>query len=534
MPRIPSRLIVATLLFSGLDAAPAMADPDLRAWDVREVRCTQSGRFKSAFLQRPNREWIERTAQHGDIVWREQNRDEWSVYLVHASGKRIQLDLHTKKVTVTLPGRPPAVLCEVSQARGVPSARPRPPQPLTPQPLTPQPPRPQPPTPRPVAPPSPDDDTPDVRLPGVSEAKTNAMVTWIVAEAGRLEQPACWKVSKPNTAGKVLSTCGPNEEKDGALCYPKCKSGYSGVGPVCWSGCPSDFTDTGAHCLKPKAYGRGAGYPWKFGDKAFSLDGARKRCKKAHGRCEKHGEIIYPKCRAGFSPAGCCICSPKCPSGMTDIGVSCEKKSYGRGAGRPMSCKSHEVQKGALCYPQCPSDYDHGGPVCWKRCGEGHETNCGAMCGKSPSVCALEVTNMVLASGELVANIAGAALTGGAANASMKAAKTAAKTGAKVAAKTALKSAIRSAGRSIRNKLQQRLGARVIAYATKKAGRNAGRKLAQDYAEMVLERAAKKIALAQASTDPDLREIVTMIDPTGVAEVINAFDKPLCEPKPLP
>ncbi len=51
---------------------------------------------------------------------------------------------------------------------------------------------------------------------------------------------------------------------------------------------------------------------------------------------------------------------------------------------------------------------------------------------------------------------------------------------------------------------------------------------------MVLERAAQKIALAQASQDPDLREIATMVDPTGVMEVVNAFDKPLCVAAPLP
>ena len=48
----------------------------------------------------------------------------------------------------------------------------------------------------------------------------------------------------------------------------------------------------------------------------------------------------YPKCQSGFSAAGCCICSPNCINGMTDIGVSCAKKSYGRGVGTPMKCAS--------------------------------------------------------------------------------------------------------------------------------------------------------------------------------------------------
>jgi len=120
------------------------------------------------------------------------------------------------------------------------------------------------------------------------------------------------------------SKCGKNEELRAGLCYKKCKSGYKGVGPVCWQRCPKKFKDTGAHCLKPKSYGRGTGYAlWH-----------KKKCKKKHGSCEKHGALYYPKCKSGFKNFGCCVCSPRCPSGMKDIGVSCQKKSYGRGAGR--------------------------------------------------------------------------------------------------------------------------------------------------------------------------------------------------------
>ena len=74
----------------------------------------------------------------------------------------------------------------------------------------------------------------------------------------------------------------------------------------------------------------------------------------------------YPKCRSGYKPIGCCICSPICQNGQTDIGISCAKKSYGRGAGKPMICKSSEEQDGALCYPKCKNKGDNGvGPVCW-------------------------------------------------------------------------------------------------------------------------------------------------------------------------
>ena len=127
---------------------------------------------------------------------------------------------------------------------------------------------------------------------------------------------------------KPLSKCPSNKEKNGLLCYPKCKSGYKGADPVCWQSCPSSFKNHGAFCLKPKPYGRGAGYV------VWDKDKCRKRHKQG---CEKNGLLYYPKCKSGFHATGCCICSPNCANGQSDIGISCAKKSYGRGAGTPMT-----------------------------------------------------------------------------------------------------------------------------------------------------------------------------------------------------
>ena len=71
-----------------------------------------------------------------------------------------------------------------------------------------------------------------------------------------------------------------------------------------------------------------------------------------------NGLLCYPKCRSGFHNVGCCICSPNCPSKMTDIGISCAKHSYGRGAGKiPLTCRSNEDLYGLLCYPKCRAGY---------------------------------------------------------------------------------------------------------------------------------------------------------------------------------
>jgi serine protease Do len=36
----------------------------------------------------------------------------------------------------------------------------------------------------------------------------------------------------------VPGVCAPGEQADAGLCYPACKPGFKGVGPVCWGGAP--------------------------------------------------------------------------------------------------------------------------------------------------------------------------------------------------------------------------------------------------------------------------------------------------------
>ena len=56
------------------------------------------------------------------------------------------------------------------------------------------------------------------------------------------------KKSYGRTAGVPLG-CGANEEEDAGLCYTPCKSGFSGVGPVCWYSCKGTHpSDGGAIC----------------------------------------------------------------------------------------------------------------------------------------------------------------------------------------------------------------------------------------------------------------------------------------------
>lgn len=44
--------------------------------------------------------------------------------------------------------------------------------------------------------------------------------------------------------------CHESEEQNGALCYPRCGTGYRGDGPVCWADNPSGWVDCGAGAAK--------------------------------------------------------------------------------------------------------------------------------------------------------------------------------------------------------------------------------------------------------------------------------------------
>ena len=207
-------------------------------------------------------------------------------------------------------------------------------------------------------------------------------------------QTGCWLESAGRGLGTIPESCPAGEQKDGALCYPDCKDDFTGVGPVCWENCPDKFPDQGAYCGKPSPYGRGAGYT------------SESACEKDNSQgCEKNGLLWYPKCADGFHAFGCCICSPNCPDTMTDIGVSCAKQSYGRGAGDFMTCDDNLDEDNGLCYPPCQNDFRGLGPVCWGNCPSDY-TSCGALCLKDQDCVQtiMEMAQTVLQGVEMMAN----------------------------------------------------------------------------------------------------------------------------------
>ena len=173
-------------------------------------------------------------------------------------------------------------------------------------------------------------------------------------------------LSRPRGAGTIPTTCAPDEENNAGLCYKKCPSGYTGAAFLCYQSCPSGFTESGVGCFKPAAYGRGGGYPWKFGD-ALNNDGMLGRCQNDNPQgCEMNGAIAYPKCKSGFHAFGSNICTPDCPSGWHDDGASCLKPTSKRAVGTvPDTCGANKEYSAGLCYTKCDAGFTGVGPVCW-------------------------------------------------------------------------------------------------------------------------------------------------------------------------
>jgi len=179
----------------------------------------------------------------------------------------------------------------------------------------------------------------------------NASGIWEDAQGNCPTPAGCW--AKEHTTNRHLM-CNEGNELDGALCYPKCKQDYNGVGPVCWSKCPSGTTDLGVACKYP-------GYVVTTAD--------TKHCP------------WYDMC--GLA-TGC----SKCPAESTNLGCLCShdkitaKDSYGRGVGTVPSFSPCAEGKGI-------------GPFCTKlECPSG-TTECGILCTNEKDKCKEIVTSIV-------------------------------------------------------------------------------------------------------------------------------------------
>lgn len=323
-----------------------------------------------------------------------------------------------------------------------------------------------------------------------------------VRESDKYFGDVCYKESATRGAGKIPTQCAAGTENHGGLCYARCRAGHTGAVTMCVPDCPPGFRNDGLHCAKGAPYGRGGGYAWQFGD-PLNDNGMIKRCEADNGagNCEKNGLIFYPKCRAGYVAMGANICSPQCPSGMVDIGVSCQKVTYDRGVGTiPNICPAGQVNDAGLCYPTCAGGQTGIGPVCWAdACPANFPVKCGAMCARNQDQCAKVTTTMVTAPFKAVASIVGMVLTGGASG----------------AVTPVVENAEREAYKQLRiqsisNMLKQRV-------------KNERKCTLSDATALMAATGLEQLERYQSTTD-----IMARADPSGVSTVIDAYAKPIC------
>lgn len=241
--------------------------------------------------------------------------------------------------------------------------------------------------------------------PALSTADTQAVVGWIARQVSNARQPYCYRQSYDRGVGAPLSTCGPNDEKNGLLCYPKCNANYGGAGPACWENCPSGFTDTGALCTRPASTDH---LSIHAADCPSGFHNTGTACYRVWP--PKSESLSHSHCPAGMERKGA-FCYSVCPSGYTNTGVSCyrgpdtvAKKTYTRGAGAPMQCTASQQEDAGLCYTPCKDGFHGIASICWQTCPAG-KTACGAGCASSASACASSTANMVIAPVMLAANI---------------------------------------------------------------------------------------------------------------------------------
>lgn len=196
----------------------------------------------------------------------------------------------------------------------------------------------------------------------IPDIVVSPLVTEVLHEIVRTYEPYCWRRSYGRGIGRPVHTCPEHApEQDGLICYPLCRDGYNGVGPVCWEKC-ENLTAFAFFC-------------W---DVRFS---------------ERHECPWYDKC--GLVKSSCVVC----PDNYTKLGCLCGgfsvRSNYGRGVGSPLVCSEKYEQDGALCYTKCDKNYNGIGPVCWQYCPKSHPHSCFTGCSKTKEVCHSSIKNMV-------------------------------------------------------------------------------------------------------------------------------------------
>ncbi|CAF1420741.1 unnamed protein product [Rotaria sp. Silwood1] len=175
----------------------------------------------------------------------------------------------------------------------------------------------------------------------ISEISVSPPVNSVLHEIYHTYDPFCWR-----RANDLLAFTCPDDapERDGLVCYPSCRTGYNGVGPVCWENC-ENITSIGFACIDIHFSERSC--PW------------------------------YDKC--GIVRRACV----SCPIRYTKLGCFCGRfyirSSYGRGVGSSLICSKRYEKVGPFCLRNCPST---------------HPYSCVTGCSITKETCQQQIKNM--------------------------------------------------------------------------------------------------------------------------------------------
>ncbi len=349
-----------------------------KGMDATEITIAASGLApETIYRQAGARSW--QVISRGTVTQTcsETNRDEWSVYLACRENVQVVLNLFTRERSLTSAAG--TLKSPIARSSNAPFVAPPP----RPSPLT------------------------------VNEM--SRVMQWISVKTSAARLPFCWRQSYGRGVGKIME-CQPGYVKEGLFCFTPCKANETGADEWCYQDCPAGFRNDGLYCGKPAAKTRES-FEWRSGDPLLpNYSGPTGRCEAKYGKgnCEQGGALIFPKCGTGFTPvAGGSVCTPICPSGYSDIGVSCKKPASKRGVAYASVCPAGTVKDptGEICYPACepgsvagtqetvinagpPNKYKGVGPVCWQNCPSQHEVDCGAGCATTKGECAKSVITM--------------------------------------------------------------------------------------------------------------------------------------------
>ena len=180
--------------------------------------------------------------------------------------------------------------------------------------------------------------------------------------------------------GTIPTDCGPDHDNDAGICYPKCRAGFHGVGPLCWQDtvtlgvgtavdledCPAGFRNDGLTCQKDLAcWGGGCSThcdtTWNDNDGGF-----------CHTHCDPISCNDGPKTIGRLDNGGTCpadkeridgLCYDRCPDGYyhaPGMPYVCKKNgepdNYDRGGSMLPGCGDKENISG-LCYGKVPEGY---------------------------------------------------------------------------------------------------------------------------------------------------------------------------------